>query len=484
MVFDGKQTIYAVNAALTIVAVDTKTGVSTVIAGRTFQGTQGNGDGGPALQAYFFAKGIALDGSGNLYLSDLYTHSIRVINLATGIIETFAGSAGNYGNAGDGGLASAASFENPTGLRYDGAGHLLIVDTAADVIREVDLTTNIITTVVGSGEAGYTGDGGVGPDADLNGPSAVALDTMGDLYIADALNDRVRRVVLHPAMLAAALSASSTSFTAGTNVTFTATFTGTGLGIAPTGAVTFFDGTTSIGTGILEAGASGAYVATLTNSTLAAGAHNITAQFAGDGNYAAVTSPAVTVTVVAPIPPSFTVTAAPASITVAQGASGTAVFTVTPAGGFNQAVTFACGSGLPTGVSCSFSPASVTPTGTAAVTSTLTVTTTGATTAGLARPAFRPQTRWWLSGGATSLACLLLFGLPSRRRAASRWLAVLLFGLVIGGVMGCGSNGGGGSKTNPDATPPGTYAVKLTASAGTGSGAISDPVSVTLTVTN
>ena len=174
---------------------------------------------------------------------------------------------------------------------------------------------------------------------------------------------------------------------------------------------------------------------------------------AGDGNDAALSSPAVTVTVAAPIPPSFAVKASPASLTVAQGASGAAVFTVTPAGGFNQAVAFSCGSGLPT----------------------------GATTAGLVLPAAVPNAHWWLAGGG-SLACLLMFGLPRRRRAAGPLLVVLLLavGLLGAGLGGCSS----GSTPNANATPPGTYTLKIAATAGTGSSALSDPVSVTLNVTN
>ena len=111
--------------------------------------------------------------------------------------------------------------------------------------------------------------------------------------------------------------------------------------------------------------------------------------------------------------PSYTVSAKPASLTVKQGSSGSATFTVTPQNGFNQAVSFLCDNAtLPKGVTCSFSPASVTPNGTAAVTSTLTVQTTGATVVSLDRR--MTDGSGWLRGGVA--LTLLLFGIPGARR--------------------------------------------------------------------
>lgn len=275
----------------------------------------------------------------------MHAHSDAVPHASPGsggVIETFAGgSSKKY--SGVGGPASAAGFYSVNRLRYDGAGHLFIVDADAGVVRQVDLNSDIITTVAGNGYWGYLGDGENATEASLNGPWAIAATASGNLCIADTGNDRIRGIVQPLAQLTGQLTASSTSFAGGTSVTVTLSYSGALAGIAPTGAVPFLDGTASIGTGALTAGASaGTYVATFESSTLAAGTHSISAQYAGDGSYAAVTTPAVVLPVTAPIPASYTVAANPSSLTMSQGSSGSAVLTITPQGGFEQAVTLSC----------------------------------------------------------------------------------------------------------------------------------------------
>ncbi len=136
---------------------------------------------------------------------------------------------------------------------------------------------------------------------------------------------------------------------------------------AVTGTVVFLDGGTQIGTGSVGTGG----VATYSNSTLTVGSHTITAQYSGDSNYASSTSPAVQVTITSTAG-SFTLSANPTSVTVTKSTPGSSIITVTPAGGFNQAVTLAC-SGLPSGFSCTLGSPTVTPSG-GPVTSTLTIT--------------------------------------------------------------------------------------------------------------
>ena len=345
---------------------------------------------GSALQATMSPYGLATDGQGNLYISDNMNNNVRVVNLATGIIETIAGSAtGVSGYSGDGGPALQATMNAPGGLRYDGAGHLLLSDFGNHAIRQIDLTTHIITTVAGSGTPGYTGDGGKPAAATLNLPNASAVDGNGNLYIADSGNDRIRVLTTGPAglvSLTGTLTATPVNAVSGGAVTLTATFNGLTAGAVPAlGTVTFFDGQTELtGSAFTFVTNSNSLVVTLTDSNLAVGTHTITAAFSGDSHYAAATTGPVTVTVAAAVPPSFSVAASPAALTVKQGGSGTDVFTLTPAGGFSSTVTFTCGSGLPTGVSCSFSPASVTPSGSTPLTTTLTITTTGSSTARLA----------------------------------------------------------------------------------------------------
>ena len=168
-------------------------GTLTIVAGN---GTPGyNGDNILATSALlYYPTGLALDGSGNLYISDTTNERIRRIDKTTGIITTVAG-AGSYGFSGDGGPATAAQFARPQGIAVDSLNNLLYVaDIDNERIRKVDLTSGTITTVAGNGTAGYSGDGGPAIIASLNNPTGVAVDSLGNLYIADGDNFRVRRV--------------------------------------------------------------------------------------------------------------------------------------------------------------------------------------------------------------------------------------------------------------------------------------------------
>ena len=492
MVFDGDKTLYIASSHLAsqgpfvtnndqVWAVDLTTGTPTVIAGNGDISNDPTGDGGPATQATLYdAEGLALDGKGNLYLSDSGFNDVRSINLATGIIQTFAGADSNHqhepGYSGDGGPAANATLNGPMGLTYDGAGHLTIADSGNHVLRQIDLTTNIITTIAGNHTSGFGGDGASPTAAMLYSPSSAAYDPAGNLIIADEENDRVRRVVLHPAKLNATLTSDGAS---SGGVTFTATYNGLSFGFAPTGTVTFMSGSTSLGTGTVGAATdgSGNYVATFTATSFPANTATITAQYSGDVHYAAAT----TTIPFQHLTASYTVAANPGSLTIKQGSSGGISFTVTPQNGFNQAVSFQCNnSTLPKGVTCTFSPASVTPNGTTTVTSTLTVATTGTAVAAMD---MRGPGFGWLPRGGAVMALMLLFIPRVRRRM---WLgggALMLFALCAAGMTGCGGGGsnGGGGVQNANATPPGSYSIQVTTSAGATSGTA--PVTVSLTVT-
>ena len=181
--------------------VDAATGVISTFAGTGATGF--GGDGGPAAEAVFDSpQSVAVDGAGNVYVADHDNNRIRRIDAATGIVETFAGSdtdstVGDFG--GDGGPASEAFLRWPEGVAVDGNGNVYIADTHNHRVRRVDAATGIISTVAGSGETGsgggaFDGDGGPAVDARLNYPSSVALDAVGDLFIGDSANHRVRRV--------------------------------------------------------------------------------------------------------------------------------------------------------------------------------------------------------------------------------------------------------------------------------------------------
>ena len=163
------------------------TGTITTIAGTGESGD--GGDGGPAIQAtLYYPRGVAVDSTGNLYIADTRNNRIRKVD-STGTITTIAGT----GFGGDGGPANQASISSPGGVAVDGGGNLYIADSTNHRIRKVD-STGTITTIVGTGGGGDSGDGGPAGQAKLYYPRGVAVDSGGNLYIADAGNNRIRKV--------------------------------------------------------------------------------------------------------------------------------------------------------------------------------------------------------------------------------------------------------------------------------------------------
>jgi DNA-binding CsgD family transcriptional regulator/sugar lactone lactonase YvrE len=165
-------------------------GLITTFAGT---GTAGNiGDGGPAVQAQLdLPQGLAVDSAGNVYIADTLNHRVRRVG-TDGMITTFAGT-GQAGYAGDGKPGPVAELNLPTGLTIGFGDTLFIADTGNNVVRQIALD-GAIHTVAGTGEAGYRGDPGDALDAVLHAPGGIAFDGEGNLYIADTLNQRVRRV--------------------------------------------------------------------------------------------------------------------------------------------------------------------------------------------------------------------------------------------------------------------------------------------------
>lgn len=172
--------------------VTAATGVITTVIG---DGTSGNtGDGGPATAARLNSpRGVAVAANGDIYVSDRPNDRIRKVTAATGIINAYAGT-GTAGYTGDGGAATSARLRTPEGITLDPNGDLYIADTGNDVVRKVTAATGVITTFAGTGTGGFLGDGGPATSARLNAPEAVDLGPMGDLFIADTANSRVRRV--------------------------------------------------------------------------------------------------------------------------------------------------------------------------------------------------------------------------------------------------------------------------------------------------
>jgi trimeric autotransporter adhesin len=175
-------------------------GIITTIAGNGVNGY--TGDGGPATAAeLLYPQGLTVDDSGNLYDAEFRYNIVRKTIASSGIIITYAGNGGE-GYTGDGGPATLASLNNPNGVRIDSLGNLYIVDCVNNVIREVLASSHIIITIAGngyeygSGVGSYSGDGGPATAAELNVPRGLGFDSAGNYYIADWHNNIIRKVTV------------------------------------------------------------------------------------------------------------------------------------------------------------------------------------------------------------------------------------------------------------------------------------------------
>jgi sugar lactone lactonase YvrE len=198
IVFDPTGNLYGVDCADAVVfRIDTSGGF-TIVGGTGQQGF--SGDGGPAVKAQFACpSGIAVAASGDLYVGDHGNNRIRRID-RSGKVSEFAGSGpipppgfnqGAFG--GDGGPADHALFHQPVSLAFDASGNLYVSDRDNGAVRKIT-PKRIVNTVAGTGERGFSGDGGLATQAKLDQPYGIAFDAAGNMYIADSANNRVRRV--------------------------------------------------------------------------------------------------------------------------------------------------------------------------------------------------------------------------------------------------------------------------------------------------
>jgi sugar lactone lactonase YvrE len=176
--------------------IDIATGMISRIAGDPGSSSGFTGDNGPAIAAKLSSPhALTVDANGNIYFTDTGNQRIRKINAATGLITTIAGN-GSYGYTGDNGLATAAEFSNPNSVAVDANGNIYIADYGNSCVRRINSTSGIVTTVAGTGTTGFSGDGGLATQALLNSPSGVLIGADGNLIISDTYNQRIRKVDL------------------------------------------------------------------------------------------------------------------------------------------------------------------------------------------------------------------------------------------------------------------------------------------------
>ena len=478
--FDAAGNLYIADLNNNVIRKVSVAGIVTTVAGTGDQGFAG--DGGTATGALLDSPaGVAVDGAGNVYIAD--THNQRIRKVSGGTITTIAGT-GIGGFSGDGGSPTSATLSNPTALALDANGNLYIADTDNHRIRKISGTT--ITTVAGSGEQLFSGDGAAATAAGLDSPNGVAVDAAGNLYIGDTHNQRVR--VVSPSGTISTLAGSTNKAYAGDGGPATASSLARprGLSVDAQGNIYVADSDNNRIRLIAKTG----------NISTVAG--NGSQGFAGDGGPAAnatldtprapaVQSPGVfafsdtnnqlvravgsdgaiqTITGVSPgigggqgfpggTAPDFTIsTASVTTLSINPGQTAAYNFTLQAQGTPLTSVITLTASGLPTGANAVFTPASVT------VGNTITPVSLSIQTA---RPtAANTSTRTPML---SLSAALFLLPLLRRKRVcfgSARMLYSVLFVLIAGaaaiGLTGCGE--GGFFPQSPT-----TYTITVTAAA-------------------
>ena len=225
-----------------VVRVDAVTGLLTLVAGN---GTgSSSGDGGPAAAASINTPmGVALDGAGNLFISEFQGNRIRRVDGQTGVITTIAGT-GDSGFSGDGGPATSSVLSHAAGIAFDSIGNLYVADMGNNRVRRIDVQTGIITTVAGNGSSVSTADGVLASDAGMARPIWVAVDRSGGLLISEMAAARIRRVDPSSGILTTVAGNGNLNFTGDGVPAPNAAIGGTlALAVAPNGNLFFADGT-------------------------------------------------------------------------------------------------------------------------------------------------------------------------------------------------------------------------------------------------
>ena len=189
--FDKAGNIYFVEMKNNLVRkVDAKTGIISTVAGTGKQGF--SGDGGPATKATFNRPhSITLDHDGQLYICDIGNHRVRVVDLESGIVSTFAGT-GERKPTPDGAVIAGTPLNGPRALDFDGKHSLYLALREGNAVYRIDLKSKTLHHLAGTGKKGFTGNGGPAKKATLSGPKGIALGPNGDVYLADTESHTVR----------------------------------------------------------------------------------------------------------------------------------------------------------------------------------------------------------------------------------------------------------------------------------------------------
>jgi hypothetical protein len=437
-----------------------------------------NGDGELNTSAELNGPtGMAMDAANYIYVADSGNHIIRK-TLLTGTtpnpIATVAGTPGSAGNAGDGGPATSALLNNPHGVQVDPAGDIYISDPDSHVIREVNIATGQIATIAGTTTAGSSGDGGPAASAQLNAPTGLLLDGIGNLYVADSPSAVVRKLDVSDAPSLTFTNAAVGSASSAQNVTVT-NLGNSNLAISQIMVPADY----SLGGSETSCLSSGETLNPATSCVLgieftpaAAGTVNGSLVLADNSNPASQTI-ALTGTASAQVE-TYSLAASAPSLAIAAGGSGTTTLTLKSnnyAGTVSFAASVASSDGTPANVTATAS--AVTLTAGASANSTVTVTAK-ASAANHAPPA--------LWNGGTVMFCSILLGVPfafSRRRRFAAAVPMVAAILLAGLLTACG---GSGSMHTQGAR---MYTVTLTpsATAPAGSAAVTNPSAVSIQVT-
>lgn len=435
-----------------------------------------NGDGELNTSAHLNGPtGLDFDAANYIYVADSGNHIVRK-TLLTGTtpnpIATIAGTPGVAGNSGDGGPATSARLDDPFGVKVDPAGDLYVSDYTSQVVREVNVASGIISTVAGTSTAGFSGDGGIAINAQLNHPAKVTLDEKGNLLIVDSQNSVIREVALAdaPSLAFPATAAGATSpaqdvtvMNAG-DLPLNITQVGTPAGFSLQGPDTScsLSGNESLAAaatcvlGIEFTPAASGNIAG--NLVLADNATppSQTIALSGDASSAAAT---------------YTIAAQSPTMLMSPGTSGTATLVLKSsnyAGTVSFTTSVTSSDGTPADVTATASPVTLTAGGSGTSTVTITANALAAN-----RTPSKP-----LRDGAT-LFFAALIGLPfifRRRRAPNLILCLVAISLAGSLLVACGSK----SKMSAQQT----YAVMVTPNASAmGAAAVTNPSPVTINVT-